>query len=96
MRLDALTGGSGGASASPTDPKLKQAAEGFEQALLTILAQQLQQTASSGDDEDGSGGGTAALGAYQNLLPDTLASSLEQAGGIGIAGAIERAAEGRS
>ena len=88
MRIDGLTGNT---PAPAVDPKLKQAAQGFEQQLVSILVQQLQQTAQSDDDESGTG----ALGAYGSMLPDALSSSLEQSGGLGIADEITRAVQGR-
>ena len=96
MRIDGLIGATS-AQNTPADPKLRQAAEGFEQSLLAILAQQLQQTASSQDGDDSDDGtGAGALGAYGSMLPDTLAGALERAGGLGIADEVERGVEDRS
>jgi Rod binding domain-containing protein len=84
-------------AAKTVDPKLRAAAEAFEQQLIEQLTQQLQSSVSAfggggDDDERGEGG----LGAYQELLPQALAQSLQRAGGLGLADELTRALESRS
>ena len=86
-------------SADPTRPaadaSIRRAARGFEQSLLAMLVEELQQTATA-TGENGSEDGAAALGAYRSLLPEALAAALEGAGGLGIADDITRGVEARS
>ena len=81
------------------DKKAKDAYQtglAFENVLVNELAQQLSATVpgldGSGGSDDGLGGtsgdssgGAGGLGAYSSLMPQTLASSLMQGGGTGIA-----------
>jgi Rod binding domain-containing protein len=75
-----------GASAMPAevrngtaeDKKTYRAALSFERELLTQLTKQLAET-TKGEDE------SAATSAYRDMLPGSLADSMVQAGGTGIA-----------
>ncbi len=67
---------------SPADQKAYRAALGFERQLLGQLLENMTKAAEGGEDEEG---GDAAGGAYKSLLPSTLADSLVQKGGTGIA-----------
>jgi Rod binding domain-containing protein len=89
------------AAAKAVDPKLRAAAEAFEQQLIEQLTQQLQSSVSSlgggdGSDDDSGDSGEGGLGAYQELLPQALAQSLQRAGGLGLADELTRALESRS
>ena len=68
---------------SDEDKRLYRAALGFERQLLGQLLESMTQAAEVGGDEED--GGDAAGGAYKSLLPATLADSLVQKGGTGIA-----------
>ena len=73
----------------------------FENVLVNELAQQMSATVpgldgsddglgGTSDDSSGAGstggvGGSGGMGAYSSLLPETLASSIMQGGGAGIA-----------
>jgi Rod binding domain-containing protein len=62
-----------------------KAALGFERELVSQLTQQLADTASPGaGDEDSSGASTT----YRQMLPDVLADSVMQSGGLGLARTI--------
>jgi Rod binding domain-containing protein len=59
----------------------------FERELVVQLTQQLADSAkgeASGDDEQE----TAATSSYKQMLPDVLADSIMQAGGLGLARTI--------
>lgn len=60
------------------DRKAYKAALGFERELLTQLTKQLADTA-KGEDE------SAATAAHRDRLPESIADSMVQAGGTGIA-----------
>ena len=60
------------------DPKLTNAALGFEQLLVQQLAESLV-SSTEGEDE---GAGTSL---YRDMLPEALSESVKQAGGIGFA-----------
>jgi len=55
-----------------------RAALGFEQVLVGVLARSMAQTAGGGE-------ASGAEAAYRDMLPDALASTLTQRGGIGLA-----------
>jgi Rod binding domain-containing protein len=71
---------------TPDQQKAYRAALSFERMLVGQLLHSLGDNAlgmgSGGDEEDGSAGPPAA---YKELLPNTLADSLTQGGGIGLA-----------
>jgi Rod binding domain-containing protein len=71
---------------TPDQQKAYQAALSFERVLVSQLLHSLGDDAlgmgSGGDEEDGSSG---APPAYKEMLPNTLADSLAQGGGIGLA-----------
>jgi Rod binding domain-containing protein len=67
----------------------------FEQMLVDQLSQQLTATAGldgstdgSSDDSSGATGTDAATGAYAQMLPDALSSSVMSGGGLGVAAQI--------
>ena len=67
-----------------------RAALGFERTLLEQLTKSMSKDMvgmDSGDSEDGSegSGGSAATSAYTDMLPGTLADSVTNAGGLGLA-----------
>jgi Rod binding domain-containing protein len=66
---------------SKADRKTYEAALGFEKALVTELTKAMAETAKPEDDEQQD----AATSTYQSQMPDRIADSLMQAGGIGIA-----------
>jgi Rod binding domain-containing protein len=70
---------------TPDQQKAYRAALSFERVLVSQLLHSLGDDSmgmgSSGDEEDGGG----APPAYKELLPNTLADSLTQGGGIGLA-----------
>jgi Rod binding domain-containing protein len=57
---------------------------GFERELVSQLTQQLADTASPGDGDEGSSGASS----YRQMLPDVLADSVMQSGGLGLARTI--------
>ena len=67
---------------SAEDKRTYQAAMGFERMLLTQLTQRLTTAleASSRDERGGS-----AIGAYSQMLSDTLADGVARGGGLGLA-----------
>jgi len=67
--------------ASPEDQKIYKTALAFERTLLTQLAQAMNPEP-QGDEEET---GDAAGGAYRSMVPTTMADSLVQRGGTGIA-----------
>jgi Rod binding domain-containing protein len=58
---------------------------GFERELVSQLTQQLADTASPGDGDEGSSGASTT---YRQMLPDVLADSVMQSGGLGLARTI--------
>ncbi len=77
---------------SAEDKKVYRAALGFERQLLGQLLENMTKAADAGgEDEEG---GDAAGGAYKSLLPSTLADSLVQKGGTGIAHDLYRSMRG--
>ena len=68
--------------AQPVDPKLTNAALGFEQLLVQQLAESL---VSSTEGDESAGAGTSL---YRDMLPEALSESVKQAGGIGLAQAL--------
>jgi Rod binding domain-containing protein len=76
----------GGAKAQ----QLYEAALGFERELVAQLTQGLTDTTqaddgSSSDGSDGSDGTDAVTQLYQDMLPGTLADSIQASGGLGLA-----------
>jgi len=67
-------------TAGKADQQRYAAALSFEETLTQQLTQQL--SATTGDDDEGD---DATTSAYQQLLPDTMAQVLTQAGGLGLA-----------
>jgi Rod binding domain-containing protein len=70
--------------------KLYRVALGFERTLLEQLTKSMSKDMvgmDSGDSEDGSegSGGSAATSTYTDMLPGTLADSVTNAGGLGLA-----------
>jgi Rod binding domain-containing protein len=81
--------------ASPKSQELYRAALGFETLLVKQLTSQLAQSSTGLGDDDGDGGGDAASGMYGQMLPDALADSLQQSGGLGFALDVWRSAGGK-
>jgi Rod binding domain-containing protein len=76
--------------AGDASEKLYRVALGFERTLLEQLTKSMSKDMvgmDSGDSEDGSegSGGSAATSAYTDMLPGTLADSVTNAGGLGLA-----------
>jgi Rod binding domain-containing protein len=69
---------------SAADRKTYSAALGFERALVQELAKAMAETAKPAEDEDGAPQ-DAAGAMYMQQLPDQLADSVLQAGGLGLA-----------
>jgi Rod binding domain-containing protein len=67
------------------DPKLLNAALGFEQLLVQQLAETLVASAQAEDEEN-----DAASAMYRQMLPDALSESVKQAGGIGLASQLAK------
>jgi len=90
-----------GQAATPIDPKLQDAALGFEELLVRQLAQSLSDTTdttdtgsadgSDGSTDTGGSGGDATTSLLQSYLPDALAQSVKDAGGLGLAASIGQA-----
>ena len=84
--------------ASPKSQELYRAALGFDTLLVKQLTSQLAKSSTgTGDDsgDDGDGGGDAVSGMYGQMLPDALADSLQQSGGLGFALDVWRSAGGK-
>ena len=64
-----------------SDRKTYAAALGFERALLGELTKAMAETAKPADEESED----AASSTYRSMVPERLADSLVQAGGIGLA-----------
>jgi Rod binding domain-containing protein len=77
-------------SASRDDKTRYKTALAFERELVTQLTQQLADTAQSTDGGDSSGdeSSSAATNSYKQMLPDVLADSVMQSGGLGLARTI--------
>jgi Rod binding domain-containing protein len=91
MRVDGVTpvDTTAAAAAAPTvDPKLHEAALQFEELLVRQLTQAMADSAKGPEGEDG---GDAASSFYADQLPETLASSIKDAGGLGLAAELEKA-----
>jgi Rod binding domain-containing protein len=76
---------------TPDQQKAYRAALSFERVLVNQLLQSLGDDAmgmGSGGGEDEDGGSSGAPAAYKQMLPNTLADSLTQGGGIGLAQSI--------
>lgn len=94
---------------SSKDKQAYTAALGFEQMLLSQLAQGLVQTSSAaggldssdssssgdGTGSEDSGSGDAAGQMYQQMLPDQIASAVSGAGGVGLADQLYRSMVGK-
>ena len=70
--------------------QLYRVALGFERTLMEQLTKSMSKDMvgmDAGDSEDGSegSGGSAATSAYTDMLPGTLADSVTNAGGLGLA-----------
>jgi len=67
--------------------QLYEAALGFERELVAQLTQGLTDTtqADDGSSDDGSDGTDAVTQLYQDMLPGTLADSIQANGGLGLA-----------
>ena len=70
-------------AASPADRKQYSAALGFERTLINELTKAMAETAKPSDDD--SQQQDAATSLYMDMLPDQLADSVIQAGGLGLA-----------
>ena len=68
-------------SATPVTPERK-AALAFERQLVTQLTKQLSESMKPEGDDDSA---SAANNAYLDMLPETLADSIMQGGGLGLA-----------
>ena len=94
MSIDPVTA-TGAAAIGPSDADLRQAALGFEELLVRRMAQSLTD-ASATDDTDGAAddaasGGDATTQLLQSFLPDALAQSVSNAGGLGLAASFTQA-----
>jgi Rod binding domain-containing protein len=69
---------------SSGDAKKYAAALGFERALVVELTKAMADTAKPADDEGGEQQ-DAASSTYMQMLPDQLADSITQNGGLGLA-----------
>jgi Rod binding domain-containing protein len=78
--------------AGPQAQRLYEAALGFERVLVSQLTELLARTTGGEGDED-SGAATAV---YRELLPGSLADSLQAGGGIGLARELYRSLGGGS
>jgi Rod binding domain-containing protein len=89
IRIDSLTAATPAATdaAPKADPKVKQAALQFEELLVRKLAEDLVESAGL----DGGEEGEAASSVYTDMLPDALAASIRQGGGLGLAAELQRA-----
>ena len=91
MRVDGVTSVETAAAAPATpsiDPKLHEAALQFEELLVRQLTQVMADSAKGPEGEDG---GDAASSFYADQLPETLASAIKDAGGLGLAAELEKA-----
>lgn len=68
--------------ASKTDQQRYSAALSFEQLLTQQLTSKLTETAQSSDEDEDA---DATTNAYQQMLPETMAQVLTEAGGLGLA-----------
>jgi len=92
MRIDGVTpidsaATTASASTAQVDPKLHDVALQFEELLVRQLTSVMADTAKGADDEDSD----AATSFYADQLPDTLAASIKDAGGLGLATELEKA-----
>jgi Rod binding domain-containing protein len=76
--------------AGENSEQLYRVALGFERTLVEQLTKSMSKDMvgmDAGDSEDGSegSGGSAATSAYTDMLPGTLADSVTNAGGLGLA-----------
>ena len=82
--------------ASPKSQELYRAALGFETLLVKQLTSALSQASTGdGDGNDDGDGGDAVSGMYGQMLPDAMADSLQQSGGLGFALDVWRSAGGK-
>lgn len=92
MSIDPVTGSG---TASTSDPAIQKAASGFEELLVRQLAQVLvdsTQPEGTDDGETTGGAGTdATTSLLQSFLPDALAQSVTNAGGLGLAPSLSTA-----
>jgi Rod binding domain-containing protein len=70
--------------ASKGDQQRYAAALSFEQLLTQQLTSKLTETAQSSDSDDDAAD-DATTNAYQQMLPETMAQVLTEAGGLGLA-----------
>jgi Rod binding domain-containing protein len=82
-------------AAGPDAVKLYGAALQFEGLLVQQITEQMFQSTqddSSSEDDSTTGGDAGGIGAgpYQSMLPSTLADSITQGGGLGLAGELYR------
>jgi Rod binding domain-containing protein len=83
----------GAAAATPSAAEqqaLHKAALGFEQMFIRQLAIELTRSTEGEEGADSS----AAANTHRSLLPDALAQSIVDAGGIGLAASLERSLGG--
>ena len=82
---------------SADDRKTYAAALGFERTLVNELTKVMAETAKPSED-DGSGGDAqdAAGSTYMQMLPDQLADSITQNGGLGLARGLYDAMKARA
>ncbi|MEZ5101904.1 MAG: rod-binding protein [Thermoleophilia bacterium] len=76
-------------AAGPDARKAYQAALGFEQQLVTKLAEQLAATAAPEEDEDADGA-SATTQQFRSMLPGALADGIAANGGLGLARELYR------
>lgn len=86
------------AKGGPAAAKAYDAALGFEQMLTEQLTQQMFSglDGSDGSSGDGSSGDGIASSPYASLLPDALAQSITDAGGLGLAAQLAPVLERQS
>jgi len=86
MTVNPVTGSSAPVTGT-SDAQLRDAALGFEELLVRRLAQSLTDaTNADGDESDGTSDATTQL--LQSFLPDALAQSVKNAGGLGFASSL--------
>ena len=89
MTVNPVTGSNSSVTGT-SDAQLRDAALGFEELLVRRLAQSLTDATGVDGDEDG-GGSDATTQLLQSFLPDALAQSVKDAGGIGFADSLTKA-----
>jgi Rod binding domain-containing protein len=77
--IGAVSPAASGSAPAPAQNDVKQG-EAFERMLLGQLTKTLVDSAMPADEE-----GSAAAGAYRQMLPDALTEALMSGGGVGLA-----------